>query len=185
MKKLVLVGLASVILVSCAAPATLNFTPNNIEPVTVSKKIKAELKNINVSTATKEEQKGELQVGFFGNEYEQSFKTTFKDALDEAITRSAIFTDESKNKLSLSAKVLQFETPGAGVNFNTKMLVRYDFIDRQSGKSKYMTEIHSSGSVPFDYAFSGAIRSTEARNRAVKSNIEKLLTNLQQNNFIK
>ncbi|PJG86615.1 UDP-N-acetylglucosamine acyltransferase [Conservatibacter flavescens] len=181
MKKLLLVGLASALLVGCSAPAALNFTPTDLAPVTPAQKINSELKTISVSIATKEEQKGELQVGFMGNDYEQSFKTTFKDSLEDSFARTAIFSDDASNKLSLSAKILRFETPGMGFTFDTKLLVRYDFIDRKKGISQYVTEIESDGSVPLDYAFMGAIRATEARNRAVKANIQKLINDLKLN----
>ena len=181
MKRLLLIGLVSTMLIGCSAPAALNFTPTELVPVGQSQKINSELKTISVSIATKEEQKGELQVGFMGNDYEQSFKTTFKDSLQDSFAKTAIFSDDSLNKLSLSTKVLRFETPGMGVNFNTKLLVRYDFIDRKTGVSKYATEIESEGSVPFDYAFLGMVRATEARNRAVKANIQQLINDLKLN----
>lgn len=185
MKKLLLTGLACALLIGCSAPAALNFTPDDLEPAPQSQKINAEIKSINISFATKQEQKGELQVGIFGNQYEQSFKETFKSALDEALVRTALFSDDSSNKLSLSAKVLKFQSPGSGINFDTYMTVKYDFVNRKTGSSQYITEIDSFGSVPFDYAFMGAIRATEARNRAVKSNIEKLLEELKNNKFIR
>lgn len=181
MKKLLLVGLVSAMLVGCSAPAALNFTPTELVSVVQSQKINSELKTISVSIATKEEQRGELQVGFMGNDYEQSFKTTFKDSLQDSFARVAIFNDDASNKLSLSAKVLRFETPGMAVNFNTILLVRYDFVDRKTGESKYVTEIESEGSVPFNYAFLGMVRATEARNRAVKINIQQLIEDLKLN----
>lgn len=183
MKKLLFITLFSAVLVGCSAPAALNFTPNELQPVQPTQKINAEIKTINVSVATKEEQKGELQVGFLGNEYEQSFKSTLKSSLEESLARTAIFKDDAPTKLTLIAKVLKFESPGSGVNFDTNMIMKYSFIDCNTGGTIYDTEVSSFGSVPFNYAFAGFVRATEARNRAVKENITKLIEDLKQHKF--
>lgn len=182
-KRFLLLGLV-VGLTACSAPAVLNFTPTHVVPAQQSEKINAEIRSINISVATKEEQRGDLQVGFSGNEYEQSFRTTFKEGLEEALARSAIFNDESPNKLSLSAKVLKFDSPGNNTQSLTYMTVRYEFLNRKTGQTAYVVEINSVGSVPLSYAFPGVVRFTEGRNRAVKANIEKFLENLKRNQFI-
>lgn len=183
--KFIISMMLSILLLGCSAPAVLNFTPSDLSPVSVAQKINAEIKTINVSIATKEEQKGYLQVGFFGNQYEQSFKSTFKDAIEESLARTAIFNDDSNNKVSLSAKVLKFDSPGNNTTSNTYMIVKYEFLNRKTGMSVYTTEIDSFGSVPLNYAFIGDVRFTEARNRAVKENIKKLINDLKSNRFIK
>lgn len=186
MKKILLIGLASLAIAGCSStPASLNFTPSDLNPVSAKQKIDAEIKTINISIATKEEQKGELQVGVFGNTYEQSFKTTFQNSLEESLAKTAIFKDDAKTKLTLLAKVLRFQSPGSGINFDTHMTVKYDFIDRSSGESIYNIEINSFGAVPFDYDFMGAIRATEARNRAVKNNIHQLIERLKNDRFVR
>ena len=187
MKKLLCLIFSIFVLNACTAPANLNFVPEDgLAPVNAAEKINAEIKAITIANATKKKAKGDVQTGLGGNQYEQSFKTTFKDALEEALSRTAIFKDDSPNKVTLVAKVLQFESPlWGGINFDTKMIVRYDFINRNSGNSVYTTDIKSEGSVPGTYSFFGAIRFTEARNRAVRNNINNLITELKSNKFIK
>ena len=88
--------------------------------------------------------------------------------MEESLARTAIFRDDSPTKLTLIAKVLKFESPGSGVNFDTNMIMKYSFIDRNTGGTIYDTEVSSFGSVPFNYAFAGFVRATEARNRSGK-----------------
>lgn len=167
------------LLSGCATQApTLNFVPQDVLPS--SSKIDFELKNTSVSIAQDGERVGATQVGLFGNQYESTFKQAFKDALEEAISKSAIFNDLSTRKLSLSAKVLQFETPGFSTGFATTMVVRYQLLDRSNGKLIFTRDITSTGEVAFDYAFMGAIRYTEARNRAGRDNVNQFITSLAE-----
>lgn len=175
--KLVFLAIVTFVVTGCATQApTLDFVPRDVLPT--GKKIDYELKSISVSVAKEDERLGETQVGLFGNQYESSFRQSFKDSLEEAIAKAAIFNDLSNKKLSLSAKVMQFETPGFSVGFDTTFVVRYQLLDRATGKLVFTRDIRSAGTVPFDHAFMGAIRFTEARNRAVRSNIEQFIASL-------
>ena len=167
------------LLSGCATQApTLDFVPKDVLPS--GSKVDYELKSISVSIAQDGERVGETQVGLFGNQYESTFRQSFKDALEEALAKSAIFNDLSSRKLSLSAKILQFETPSFSTTFNTKMNVRYQLLDRSTGKLIFTRDITSMGEVPFDYAFIGAIRYTEARNRSVRENVSQFLSSLAE-----
>jgi uncharacterized lipoprotein YajG len=173
----VILGVFVALLTGCAVQnPTLSFTPQDVLPS--AKKIDYELKSINVSIAKDEERQGATQVGFLGNQYETSFRQTFKEALEESIAKSAIFNDLSNNKMALTAKVMQFETPSMSTQFETKMIVRYQMLNRATGKLVFTRDISSVGSVPFDYAFMGAVRYTEARNRAVRDNIVQFIQSL-------
>jgi len=175
-------------LAGCATQApTLNFVPEDVLPI--KNKVAAELKTITVSIAKEDERLGETQVGFFGNQYEVAFKSSFKEALEEALAKSAAFNDLADRKVSLTAKVIKvsltakvikFESPSGGINFDTDLIVRYELFDRASGQLVYRRDIASQGSVPFDYAFMGAIRFTEARNRAVRQNVLNFISSLEE-----
>lgn len=179
-KKIVFILFAVMMLEGCVSLPPLDFAPSNIAPT--GAKINAGLKGIAISFGKKKELLGEIQLGFeeiqAGNSYEASFKSTFKDALQEAIIRSAIFNDAVNRKLFLVAKVLKLETPVAGINFNTSFIVRYQLLDTSSGKEFFTQDIPSTGQVPFSYAFMGTIRYIEARNRAVRENIVLFLDSL-------
>lgn len=175
--KFLSIAAMAIVMTGCATQApTLDFVPRDVLPT--GQKIDYELKSISVSVAKEDERVGETQVGLFGNQYESAFRQSFKDSLEEAITKSAIFNDISNKKLGLSAKVMQFETPGFSSGFETSFVVRYQLLDRSTGKLVFTRDIRSKGSVPFDYAFLGAIRYTEARNRAVRTNIEQFVSSL-------
>lgn len=169
------------LLSGCATPGpthapTLDFAPKDVLPI--GKKIEYEVKTITVSVAKEEERLGQTQIGVFGNQYESSFKSSLKDALEEAVAKAAIFNDNSNKKISLSAKVMKFETRPLTISFVTSMVVRYQLIDRENGNLIFTRDIDTSGSAPFDYSFSGSIRYAEARNRAVRENITSFISSL-------
>lgn len=174
-----LIGTVIIALLSgCASAPPISFLPDNIPPSKT--KLNAEIRSISVSIAQENESFGECQVGFFGNQYEQSFKTAFKEALEEAIVRSTLFKDNSELKAALMAKVMKFESPMAGINFDTEAIIRYELLDRASGETLFFKDVVSNGSVDFNHAFVGAIRFAEARNRAMQSNIKNLLTEFEK-----
>ncbi len=155
----------------------LNFVPSKIIPN--ERKIHADLKTITISIAKEYERLGETQVGFFGNMYEQSFRMNLRDALEEALARSAAFNDLSDKKLSLLAKVMKFQTPSVGVTFQTEMIMRYELIDRSTGEVVFFRDIASLGSVPVVSASLRAARYTEARNVCVRTNIKQFIGALE------
>ena len=168
---------ATMIFIGCETVPPLEFTPRDIE---VSKtNVNAGIRRISVSIASESERVGRTDVGFGGNIYEISFKDTLEDALDEALIRSTIFNDSSSRTLLLAVKVLQFETPPAGITFDTNATIRYDFISTQTGETIFSKTIKSFGNVSPEYAFLGATRYTEARNIAIRNNISKLLQSIE------
>jgi len=178
-----LLACVSLMLGGCATQApTLDFTPPDIVPSQT--KVDADVKTITVSIAKENERLGETQVGFFGNVYEQSFKTALQDALEEVIARTAIFNDLSERKISLIAKVMKFQTPGAGINFKTEAIIRYELVDRNSGATIFKKDITSTGSVPGNYAFLGSIRYTEARNISVRDSITQFILALETSDLV-
>ena len=177
--------IAAVVLMSflsaCASVPPLDFTPSDVLPT--GKKIDAGIKDISISFAKPSESLGEIQVGFGGNQYESAFKSSFEDALQEALIKSAIFSDYAKRKVLIVAKVMQLESPMAGISFETEMIVKYDLLDTSTGKILFTRNIPSTGSVKMSHSLLGATRMTEARNRAVRSNIESFISSLGEARF--
>lgn len=163
---------------ACAPMPTMNFVPDDIRPT--AKKIQAELRTVSISTAKEEERQGRLLVGFAGNSFESSFKAEFKNALEEALAKSAIFDDLNDKKVSLTAKVMEHDHPNFSSTFVTTTTVRYELYDRKDGRLIFKTDITSKGETPFDYAFKGAIRATESRNRSMRNNISLFVEALQK-----
>lgn len=170
----------SVLLLNGCTTAPLNFSPTNIEFSTDN--LDGDLRSVNVSIASEKEKTGDLEVGLFGNQYESSFRTTFKDALEEALTASGLFDPASNTKVSVFAKVLKFDSPPMGVNFTTDMEVQYKVQNLSTGQIVFLKNISSVGEVDGTYAFLGATRFTEARNRTVQNNISNFINELK--NFI-
>ena len=158
-------------LAGCAAPPPLNFS---VPEVGVSKtKIDAEAKAITVTLARPDEAKGAMPMGL------ESVTNFWKESLQEAIDRMAIFKDDSKNKVSIQVKILAFDVPGAGASFTSKSVARYELIDRSNGAIIYTQEISAEGVVPFNHAFLGVARQRESVNRAAQNNIKIFLQGLE------
>lgn len=180
MKKILMLSVLALSLTGCMAIPPLNFTPpDGSVVIEKEQRIDAELKTITVSAAKANEQLGDIQVGFAGNVYEGSLKDTFKASLEEAILKSALFRDDASKKVGLIAKFMKLDTPGMSINFKTHVIVRYQIIDRSTSDIIYDKNIESVGEVPFDHAFMGAVRHSEARNRAMQNNIAKFLNDLK------
>lgn len=158
-------------LAGCAAPPPLGFSVPNVGYST--KKIDAEVKSITVTLAREGEKKGELPMGI------ETLPQMWKDALEEALNRMAIFKDDSKRKLSVSVKILAINAPSFGAEMKTNSIARYELIDRSNGDIVYTQDISTDGIVPWDHSFLGVTRARESVNRSVVNNITQFLQALQ------
>lgn len=158
-------------LTGCAAPPPLNFS---VPDVGVSKsKIEAEVKAITVTLARPDEAKGDMPMGIEG------ITNFWKESLQEAIDRMAIFKDGATTKLSIQVKILAFESPLFGASMTSKSIARYELIDRATGSIVYTQDIAAEGVVPATYAFAGITRARESINRAAQNNIKLFLQALE------
>ena len=102
MKRILTVLLVFITITACSEGIPpLDFTPSEVLPT--GKKIDAGVKDISISFAKPKERVGKIQVGFGGNQYETSFKSTFEDSLQEALIKSAVFSDYAKRKVLIFA----------------------------------------------------------------------------------
>ena len=149
----------------------LNFSVPNVGPS--GTKLNAELKSITVSPARPDEATGKLDwtAG--------TITEIWKSSLEEAFNKMAIFKDDSSKKVSLGVKILKYDYPTFGIEMTTHTSARYEIIDRSNGDVIFTTDVSSSGVVPGDHAFSGAIRMRESASRSVQNNIIKFLQSLE------
>ena len=159
-------------LTGCQSLPPLNFSVPNVGYS--QKKIDAELKSMTVSIARADEKTGDLPAGM-----ETIVPQLWQTALQEALNRMAVFTDDARTKVNLSVKILKLDVPNAGITFETSTAARYEVIDRRNGDIIYTQDIISTGVVPFDYAFAGITRSRESINRSVQNNITQFLQALE------
>lgn len=162
----------------CVSLPPLNFSARDIQ--FSADKIDGDLRNVSVSLASEKEKTGDLEVGLLGNVYEQSFRSTFKDSLEEALHASGVFNPSSNIKVSVFAKVLKFDSPPMGITFTTDMDVLYKVQNLNDGSTIYEKMISSVGEREASFAFTGATRYTEARNRTVQNNIKNFIVDLQE-----
>ncbi|WP_227629557.1 YajG family lipoprotein [Klebsiella oxytoca] len=171
MKKLLLIAVVIGSLTGCASVPPLNFSTHGVG--VSQKKIDAQLKSLTVSLARPDEQKGDIVAGM------ETITPIWRDSLQEALDRMAIFKDNSANTVSLNVKVLAIDVPSFGMAMTTKAVARYEVINRSNGDIIYTQDIESTGTVPASYAFVGVVRARESINRAVQNNITQFLQALE------
>jgi hypothetical protein len=171
------VVLALFLLAGCGSIPPMNFSVPNVGPST--RKIDADLRAVTVSVARPDEKTGDIPLGV------ESIVPIWRTSLEEALTRMAIFNEDSKRRVSLQAKILKINMPSAGITFPTDVDARYEIIDRSTGTIIYTETVSSNGTTPGDYAFMGLARQRESVNRAVQNNISKFLMSLETIDFNK
>jgi hypothetical protein len=144
----------------------LNFSVPNVGPSAT--KIPAEVRSITVSMARPDETTGKLSG-------DNSTLATWKNGIEEALDKMAIFQDDAPKKVSIAVKVLKLDAPGGGLEMTTQTSARYEIIDRSNGAVIYTTDINSSGTTPADFDFLALARARESVNRAVQNNILQFL----------
>jgi hypothetical protein len=125
------------------------------------------MKSITVSAAGQEESEGDLPV------WTTEILPLWKDSLQEAFDKMAIFKDDAKKKVSLLVKVTKLDRSFS----STDVAARYEIRDRSDGAILYTTEVSSVGES--DSEWDGRTRFIQAMNRAVQGNISKFLTQLE------
>jgi hypothetical protein len=158
-------------LTGCQHAPPVNFSVANVGPSKT--KLDADVKSITVTIANAGEAVGDLSP------LTGATTTLWQSSLQDALTRMAIFRDESPRKVSLVVKILQFDVPSRAVTFTTGTTARYQLLDRSNGSVIYTRDISSNSAVSMDYAMLGATRAIESINRSVQDNITQFLQTLE------
>lgn len=178
-----------VLITGCAEQLPpLNFSPPNVGMS--AKKIDAEVRSLTVAIGRPDEQVGDVDVQMIegaGLQVGNGAMITqiWRSSIEESLNRMVVFRDDSPRKISLSVKILKLDVPMMGATFTTTSVARYEIIDRANGDIIFMSDVASSGVVPPDYAFVGAIRARESVNRAAQNNITQFLQQLETVNIEK
>lgn len=161
--------------VGCTTVPPVDFTVQDVG--LVSDRKDAELKSLTVGFAPQAQQK---KV-----EANATIPPVWKEALQDALNRSLIFTDDASVKVNLSVRITEFDVPAAGLAMKTRVSAIYEIVDRANGNLLFAQEVSSEGVVPMDYAFYGVTRAVESWNRAVRNNIADFITILEQSDLRK
>jgi len=159
------------LLAACNPPQPLNFSVQNVQASPV--RLDADLRTITVTPAAPNERTGDLPPAVAG------LTNTWKEATQEALSRAALFNDDSRRHVNLEVKLLKFAVPGMGVTFPTDTDASYTLVDRQDGAVLFRRIISAQGTTPMDFAFVGAIRARESINRSAQNNIALFLKALE------
>ena len=156
--------------VGCASVPPVDFTVQEVGMV--SNRQDAELRSLTVGYAPQKQQR---KV-----EADATIPPVWKEALQDALNRSLVFTDDASRKVNLSVRITEFEIADPGFDMTTKVSAIYEIIDRSNGDLLLAEEIRSEGVVPANYAFAGHVRMVESWNRAVRNNIADFINLLEQ-----
>ena len=107
----------------------------------------------------------------------------FKEALQDAIDRSLVFSDDAEMKVNLSARIITCDLPAAGIAMVTTVATKYEITDRSSGDVIFSEIVSTNGVVEFGFSPIGVVRMQESTNRAFRNNIGSLLWKLEDRNF--
>lgn len=160
-----------------------NFTPANVG--LAAKKADADLRTVTVSFAQPDEQIGKVKVARLQAMFSTPLPPLWKEGLQDALARSAIFSDNSKNKVSLLVKITEFDPPSAGLTFPTPVAAKYEILNRENGAIVFTTNIRTIGECELSHDFVGAVRSVEAMNRGVQMNIVQFIQQLEGSDLSK
>lgn len=183
-KYLLIAAITAIFLLGCAPMPPLNFSVPNA--AASPKKIDAELKSLTVTIAQANEKSGVLDFLSVnvraGNPAlgEVMVPQLWQTSLVEALNKMAIFQDDAIKKVSLSVKIVKFNTLSAGLSFITESSALYEIIDRKTGDIVFSQVISASGKSPEDAAFDGHIRRQESINQSVQKNLSQFLIILER-----
>lgn len=141
------------------------------------------------SVSKKEAEVVSVTVGYVPKERGMTIETNhlvppaWQTALEDAINRSLIFSDDQERKLSLSVRIYHFDLPAAGFTMVSDCGAIYEVLDRNSGDVVFSERLMTSGSVPMDYDFVGLVRASESINRCARNNIRDFLIALDNSNI--
>jgi|TARA_B100000315_G_scaffold102271_1_gene93798 ABC-type phosphate/phosphonate transport system substrate-binding protein len=159
------------LITSCTTIPPLDFTIPNV--YISDNRQDAELKSLTVGFAPKEQQTVVQQTN-------ATLPPIWKEALEDAINRSLIFTDDASKKVNISARIFEVNPPEIGLAMTTWVGALYEVIDRSNGEVLVSEKIRTSGTVELSFAFEGMIRARESVNRAVRANIQEFISVLEK-----
>ena len=165
--------LTGLILNGCAGPTPTNFTVQDIKPAT--HKIEAELRSVTAGPA----HPGERLTDRVHTDLEYSWYGVWKDAVQDALNRKAIFEEDVPRAVSIAIKVTQLDLPDMGFEMTVTSSARYEIISVATGKIVSAIDITTDGTTPADYSIDGGRRILEALNRSVRKNISEFLRALE------
>ncbi len=154
---------------ACAKPLpAVNYSVPHVMPARA--RLDADLRGITVTPGQPGETIGTVSI-------DTGAMNAWREALTEALTRLAIFNDDSRTRVSLQVKILRTEVPP--LSFTAHVAARYDFIDRATGAVLHSQTINSSGVGDYEFGGTALGRLRQSGNRAVQDNIAQFLRGLE------
>lgn len=172
---------------ACAAPAPLEFHPNNLQ--LAARRQPAEVRAVTVRTAPQAEQIGKVDwwelENTIGNQLVITSTGTgipvtlaWESAIRLALDQTLIFPDNAPRKMSLVVDVQRVERIGL-ITVTYAVAARYRLLDRETGVEAYSQTIDTTGAAEVGEAYVGAVRARLAFVRAVQANIDRFLAIVQ------
>jgi hypothetical protein len=173
MKRLFLIAGLVGLLGACAPEIPpLNFGVPDVGPTAT--KIDAEVKTITVTIAGDNQKTGRIvPIADYAS-------PIWRDSLEDAFNRMAIFKDEAQRKISVSVVIMQLDVPATGIDMDSTVTAKYELIDRATGGIIYTQNFTTKGQTKLEWGLQPPIaRSRDSLNHAVQANITQFLQALQ------
>jgi hypothetical protein len=157
-----------------------DFTVTELPPIKNS--LNAELKDINITYQQQEEDRPTIRIQescFSEEELTTYIDLAWAVALKDAFKRANLFDKSSAKKIDLHVNILEVQIPFIGTDATTSVSANYKIIDRATDKAIYDETLTTEATVPFSYAFIGAVRANESLNRSVQKNILTFINHLK------
>ena len=166
---LILTTLIIMLLAGCSTMPPADFTVQNLPSV---ERKNVELVSITVGYVPK--------TGGVTLDTNHLVPPAWQTALQDAINRTLIFSDDKERKITISVRIDHFDLPMAGFAMTSDCGAIYEIMDRLSEEVVFRERVYTSATVPVDYAFAGVIRVQESINRCARTNIRDFIVLLDQ-----
>jgi len=169
-KQICAIGVSSLFLLvldGCAPMPPYNFSLVAVSPSPTA--VPYDLKSTVVTLASPSEQTGPIPPDA------SNAVPIWQSALQDAMDRSAVFSDPAPASADLECKILKIDIPSFGASMTTDISAQYQVIDRSSGQIVYEQTVDTPGTVPMGYSFLGIVRAKESVNVAAQNNIGAFL----------
>lgn len=169
-----LIGVAILLGIGCQAPP-LNFSPADVG---LSKqRHSVELKSISVTIAQPKDRKSRNKIDIASLNYygvtANDITQTWRSAIDDAVLRMGLFTDDSMKKVSILVRINEFDK---GIFSAWTIGARYELLDRSNNSILFYTDIKNAGA---------GFNQWDQINSGVQRNIMQFLQQLETGNIDK
>jgi hypothetical protein len=162
-----IVGVLLLIVCACAPASPPELNIGNVKPAPA--RINADLASLDVEPASRDRAVDPLPPSLL------PLLPPWRDALQDALSRTALFTPGAPRRMFLKVKVLQFAVSGGALN----LFARYQLFDNPAGDPIFSTDVMTNIPIASGEDAASALRDQRLARRAIQANIVQFLDRLE------